>query len=163
MRWQSTQGFREGNQFQTLLDVNGSGKTYDSIEAELYDAIVMVQYQMEESDSSFIYGSYYCDNGINAVIEGDVGIYTDNDESYLYLAALYYDSDHYNPEFSGILEPVSEHVYHVTDEICGMAEIEVVFFDGGMLVTVLRADSEKYKVLEGYYEMTSVLDFSQVG
>lgn len=139
------------------------GNHYDTIEAELYNAIVMVQYPAEESDSSSIYGRYTCDNGINAVIEGDVGIYTDTDESYLYLAALYYDSNHYNPEFSGILKPVSEHVYHVTDELSGLAELEVVFSDGGMQVTVLRADSEEYQVLEGYYEMTSALDFSQVG
>ncbi len=150
-----------GRKTQGVYYANLDGCDYNTIEAELYDAIVMVQFPVEES--STIYGSYHCDNGINAVIEGDVGISTDTDESYLYLAALFYDSNHYNPEFSGTLEQVSENVYHATDEISGMAELEVVFSDGGMQITVLRADSEEYEVLGGYYVMTSAIDFSQAG
>lgn len=35
--------------------------------------------------------------------------------------------------------------------------------DGGMDVKVTATDSDEYKVLEGHYDMTSQLDFSEVG
>ncbi len=128
---------------------------YSVIEAELYDAIVMVQYTESDMNDSSIYGAYKYDNGVDAVVDGDVGISVDTGENYLYLAALYYDSNHYTAEISGTLQEISENTYSVKDEITGTVELEVTFVDGGMNVKVTATDSDEYKVLEGYYEMTS--------
>ena len=128
---------------------------YSIIEAELYDAIVMVQYTESDMNVSSIYGAYKYDNGVDAVVDGDVGISVDTEENYIYLAALYYDSNHYTAEISGTLQEISENTYLVKDEITGTVELEVTFVDGGMNVKVTATDSDEYKVLEGYYEMTS--------
>lgn len=128
---------------------------YSVIEAELYDAIVMVQYTESDMNDSSIYGAYKYDNGVDAVVDGDVGISVDTGENYIYLATLYYDSNHYTAEISGTLQEISENTYLVKDEITGTVELEVTFVDGGMNVKVTATDSDEYKVLEGYYEMTS--------
>ena len=136
---------------------------YSVIEAELHDAIVLIQYTMSDMDDLSIYGAYAYDNGVDAVVEGDVGIYTDTEENYIYLAALYYDSNHYTAEVQGTLELVSENTYFVKDVITGTVELEVTFVDGGMDVKVTATESDEYKVLEGHYDMTSQLDFNEVG
>ena len=147
---------------------------YSVIEADLFGAIVMVQYATSDDDNTEIsdtdtnlgtdvYGSYSCDNGVDAVIDGEVGIYTDTEESYISLAALYYDSNHYTAEIQGVLEMISENTYSVKDMITGTVELEVTFVDGGMDVKVTATESDEYKVLEGHYDMTSQLDFSEVG
>ena len=137
-------------------------------------AVVMVQYVTSDDESTeisdvdtnsgtVVYGSYSCDNGVDAVIDGEVGIYTDTEEDYISLAALYYDSNHYTAEVQGTLELVSENTYFVKDVITGTVELEVTFVDGGMDVKVTATESDEYKVLEGHYDMTSQLDFKEVG
>ncbi|MBE5879090.1 MAG: hypothetical protein E7288_03825 [Lachnospiraceae bacterium] len=136
---------------------------YSVIEAELYDAIVMVQYTKSDMDDLSIYGAYRYDNGVDAVVDGDVGISVDTEENYIYLAVLYYGSNHYTVEISGTLKEISENTYSVKDKITGTVELEVIFVDGGMDVKVIASESDEYKVLEGHYDMTSQLDFSEVG
>ena len=136
---------------------------YSVIEAELHDAIVLIQYTMSDMDDLSIYGAYAYDNGVDAVVEGDVGIYTDTEDNYIYLAALYYDSNHYTAEIQGTLQQISENTYSAKDEITGTVELEVTFVDGGMDVKVTATDSDEYKVLEGHYSMASQLDFNEVG
>ena len=46
--------------------------------------------------------------------------------------------------------------------ITGTVELEVTFVDGGMDIKVTATESDEYKVLEGYYDMTYQLDFSEV-
>lgn len=133
------------------------------IEAEMGDAIILVDYSEEGSSTAEKYGAYTYDNGVDAVVSGDVGFYTDSEDDYIYLAALYYDSNHYTAEVQGILEPVSNNTFHVKDEISGTVELEVIFVDGGMDVKVTATESDEYKVLEGHYDMTSQLDFNEVG
>ena len=133
------------------------------IEAEIGNAIVMVDYLDGGSNNLNIYGAYTYDNGVDAVVTGDVGFYTDYEGDYVYLAALYYDSNHYTAEVQGTLEHVSDNTYYVKDEITGTVELEVTFVEGGMEVTILSSESDEYNVLEGYYEMTSELNMNEVG
>ena len=60
------------------------------------------------------------------------------------------------------MELIYGNTYSVKDEITGMVELEVTFVDGGMEVKVTATESDEYKVLEGYYDMTYQLDFSEV-
>lgn len=152
-----------GRKVQGYYCAEAGNSDYSVVEADLSGAIVMIQYTMSDMDDLSIYGAYKYDNGIDAVIEGDVGIYTDTEENYIYLAALYYDSNHYSAEVQGTLEMISENTYTVKDIITGTVELEVTFVDGGMDVKVTATESDEYKVLEGHYDMTSQLDFSEVG
>lgn len=136
---------------------------YTEIEASLGDAIIMVQYPMPVTGNKTIYGTYYYDNGVSAVIDGDVGIYTDTDESYLYLEVMNYGSERYSQDIQGILEPIGEKTYHLKDIISEKAEFEVTFMDGGMELKLLTPDMKDHQVFEGHYDMMSELDFSQVG
>lgn len=170
-RWYLTDGsditagtsLAPGRKTQGYYCANIGNGNYSEIEAELYDAVVMVQYSLSATDDVSIYGTYLYDNGVDAVVEGDVGIYTDTEENYIYLAALYYDSNHYSAEVQGTLEMISENTYIVKDIITETVELEVTFVDGGMDVKVTATESDEYKVLEGHYDMTSQLDFSEVG
>lgn len=137
------------------------------VEAELFDAIVMIPYSTPvtdiETETATIYGTYTYDNGVDAIVDGEVGFYTDSEEDYIYLAALYYDSNHYSAEVQGTLQPVSGNTFYVKDEITGSVELEVTFMDGGMEVTINNAESDEYNVLEGHYELTSELSLDEVG
>lgn len=127
--------------------------SYSLIEAEIGNAIILVDYSEGASSTVEKYGLYTYDNGVDAVIEGDVGIYTDTEENYIYLAALYYGSNHYSAEIQGTLQQISENTFSVKDEITGTVELEVTFVDGGMDVKVTATESDEYKVLEGHYHM----------
>lgn len=119
-------------------------------------------------------GFYYADLGngdcsvveaelFDAIVDGEVGFYTDSEGDYIYLAALYYDSNHYSAEVQGTLQPVSGNTFYVKDEITGSVELEVTFTDGGMEVTIQKAESDEYNILEGHYELTSELNLNEVG
>lgn len=127
--------------------------SYSLIEAEMGNAIILVDYSDEASSTVEKYGLYTYDNGVDAVVEGDVGIYTDTEEDYIYLAALYYGSNHYSAEIQGTLQQISENTFSVKDEITGTVELEVTFVDDGMDVKVTATESDEYKVLEGHYDM----------
>lgn len=130
-----------------------SKDSYSLIEAEMGNAIILVDYSEEASSTVEKYGLYTYDNGVDAVVEGDVGIYTDTEENYIYLAALYYGSNHYSAEIQGTLQQISENTFSVKDEITGTVELEVTFVDDGMDVKVTATESDEYKVLEGHYDM----------
>ena len=127
--------------------------SYSLIEAEMGNAIILVDYSEEASSTVEKYGLYTYDNGVDAVVEGDVGIYTDTEEDYIYLAALYYGSNHYSAEIQGTLQQISENTFSVKDEITRTVELEVTFVDDGMDVKVTATESDEYKVLEGHYDM----------
>lgn len=136
--------------------------SYSVIEAEIGNAIILVDYSMKQTGITNIYGTYIYDNGVDAIMSGDVGFYTDYEGDYIYLAALYYDSNHYTAEIQGTLEYISENTFHVKDEITGTVELEVNFVDGGMEVTILSTESNEYNVLEGHYDMISELNLNEV-
>ena len=106
------------------------------------NAIILVDYSDEASSTVEKYGLYTYDNGVDAVVEGDVGIYTDTEEDYIYLAALYYGSNHYSAEIQGTLQQISENTFSVKDEITGTVELEVTFVDDGMDVKVTATESD---------------------
>lgn len=110
-----------------------------------------------------IYGTYSFDSGVGAVVKGEVSVATDTGESYIYLGALYSDSNHYSNEILGTLVHVSDNVYYVKDECYGIAEAEITFTNGGMKVEMLNTDTDKYDILEGQYMMTSEIEWNQVG
>ena len=136
---------------------------YAEIEVDLSGAIIMVQYTNSDMDDISIYGTYSYDNGVDAVVEAEVSIATDTEENCIYLAALYDDSNHYSAEVYGTMQMISENTFSVKDEITGAVELEVTFVDGGMDIKVTATESDEYKVLEGHYDMTSQLDFNEVG
>lgn len=113
--------------------------------------------------TSIVYGSYYYDNGVDAVVEGDVGVYTDTGEDYLYLSALYYDSNHYYPEAGGTLWEIGDGTYRVVNELGNAVEFQITFTAAGMEVEIIDSETDEYDVLEGYYNLTSELNFDEVG
>lgn len=110
-----------------------------------------------------IYGTYSFDSGKGAVVKAEVSVATGTGEDYIYLGALYSDSNHYSNEILGTLVHVSDNVYYVKDECYGIAEAEITFTNGGMKVEIINTDTDKYDILEGQYIMTSEIDWSQVG
>lgn len=113
--------------------------------------------------TSIVYGSYYYDNGVDAIVEGDVGVYTDTGEDYLYLSALYYDSNHYYPEAGGILWKNEDGTYRVVNDVGDAVEFQITFTAGGMEVEIIDSETDEYDVLEGFYNLTSELNFDEVG
>lgn len=152
-----------GRKVQGYYCAKAGNSDYSVVEADLSGAIVMIQYTKSDMDDISIYGTYSYDNGVDAVVEGEVSIATDTEENCIYLAALFYDSNHYSAEVYGFMQMISENTFSVKDEITGAVELEVTFVDGGMDVKVTATESDEYKVLEGHYDMTSQLNFNEVG
>ena len=111
-----------------------------------------------------IYGSYFADNGVDATLYAEVGVYSDSGSDYISLAALSY-GDRYLAEFTGILYNVEGNVYRSMDD-SGLAVIRVEFFKDGMQVTLEQMETEDYydfRYLEGYYQKPEDLNFDEVG
>lgn len=111
-----------------------------------------------------IYGSYFADNGVDATLYAEVGVYSDSGSDYISLAALSY-GDRYLAEFTGILYNVDGNVYRSMDD-SGLAVIRVEFFKDGMQVTLEQMETEDYydfRYLEGYYQKPEDLNFDEVG
>lgn len=111
-----------------------------------------------------IYGSYFADNGVDATLYAEVGVYSDSGSDYISLAALSY-GDRYLAEFTGILYNVDGNVYRSMDD-SGLAVIRVEFFKDGMQVTLEQMETEDYydfRYLEGYYQKPEELNFDEVG
>ena len=111
-----------------------------------------------------IYGSYFADNGVDATLYAEVGVYSDSGSDYISLAALSY-GDRYLAEFTGILYNVDGNVYRSMDD-SGLAVIRVEFFKDGMQMTLEQMETEDYydfRYLEGYYQKPEDLNFDEVG
>lgn len=111
-----------------------------------------------------IYGAYFADNGVDATLYAEVGVYSDSGSDYISLAALSY-GDRYLAEFTGILYNVEGNVYRSMDD-SGLAVIRVEFFKDGMQVTLEQMETEDYydfRYLEGYYQKPEELNFDEVG
>ena len=111
-----------------------------------------------------IYGAYFADNGVDATLYAEVGVYSDSGSDYISLAALSY-GDRYLAEFTGILYNVEGNVYRSMDD-SGLAVIRVEFFKDGMQVTLEQIETEDYydfRYLEGYYQKPEELNFDEVG
>lgn len=108
-----------------------------------------------------IYGVYSYDNGTDAVIRAEVGVYTDDDNTYLSMSALSY-GDRYLAYFDGILEPVEANTYRATDENFG-TQLMVTFDVSGMLIEVTYMELEECGVFDGYYEKESDINLDEVG
>ena len=118
----------------------------------------------EDAEEFSIYGSYYADNGVDATLYADVGVYTDDGRDYISLTAMSY-GDRYLAEFSGILNEVEENVYRAMDDT-GLAVIRVEFEPYGMTVALEQMETEDYydfRYLEGYYRKTEESDWNEVG
>ena len=128
------------------------------------EASIAMETVPEAEDDFSIYGSYYADNGVDATLYADVGVYTDNGRDYISLTAMSY-GDRYLAEFSGILNEVEENVYRAMDDT-GLAVIRVEFEPYGMTVTLEQMEREDYydfRYLEGYYRKTEELNWDEVG
>ena len=128
------------------------------------EASIAMETVPESEDDFSIYGSYYADNGVDATLYADVGVYTDDGRDYISLTAMSY-GDRYLAEFSGILNEVEENVYRAMDDT-GLAVIRVEFEPYGMTVTLEQMETEDYydfRYLEGYYRKTEESDWNEVG
>ena len=128
------------------------------------EASIAMETVPESEDDFSIYGSYYADNGVDATLYADVGVYTDDGRDYISLTAMSY-GDRYLAEFSGILNEVEENVYRAMDDT-GLAVIRVEFEPYGMTVALEQMETEDYydfRYLEGYYRKTEELNFDEVG
>ena len=128
------------------------------------EASIAMETVPEAEDDFSIYGSYYADNGVDATLYADVGVYTDDGRDYISLTAMSY-GDRYLAEFSGILNEVEENVYRAMDDT-GLAVIRVEFEPYGMTVTLEQMETEDYydfRYLEGYYRKTEELNWDEVG
>ena len=128
------------------------------------EASIAMETVPESEDDFSIYGSYYADNGVDATLYADVGVYTDNGRDYISLTAMSY-GDRYLAEFSGILNEVEDNVYRAMDDT-GLAVIRVEFEPYGMTVTLEQMETEDYydfRYLEGYYRKTEELNWDEVG
>ena len=128
------------------------------------EASIAMETVPESEDDFSIYGSYYADNGVDATLYADVGVYTDDGRDYISLTAMSY-GDRYLAEFSGILNEVEENVYRAMDDT-GLAMIRVEFEPYGMTVTLEQMETEDYydfRYLEGYYRKTEELNWDEVG
>lgn len=135
---------------------------YSVIEAQISDAIIVMKDDtiyanpsdetLPVEDSKSIYGIYSVDNGVNAVLSGEVGVYTDGTGDYIRLEALSY-GDRYIAQFNGILTQVDENTYQSKDDNFGTV-ITVVFDGSGMQVNVEEVPAEDFYELNGYYEKT---------
>ena len=128
------------------------------------EASIAMETVPESEDDFSIYGSYYADNGVDATLYADVGVYTDGGRDYISLTAMSY-GDRYLAEFSGILNEVEENVYRAMDDT-GLAVIRVEFEPYGMTVTLEQMETEDYydfRYLEGYYRKTEELNWDEVG
>ena len=128
------------------------------------EASIAMETVPEAEDDFSIYGSYYADNGVDATLYADVGVYTDDGRDYISLTAMSY-GDRYLAEFSGILNEVEENVYRAMDDT-GLAVIRVEFEPYGMTVTLEQLETEDYydfRYLEGYYRKTEELNWDEVG
>ena len=118
----------------------------------------------EEEEEVYIYGSYFADNGVDATLNADVGVYSDNGRDYISLTAMSY-GDRYLAEFTGTLNNIGGNVYRSMDD-SGLAVIRVEFFEDGMQVTLEQMETEDFydfRYLEGYYQKTGELNFDEVG
>lgn len=132
------------------------------------DAVEMeenpVTMEETEEEEVSIYGSYFADNGVDATLNAEVGVYSDSGSDYISLAALSY-GNRYLAEFTGILYHVDGNVYRSMDD-SGLAVIRVEFFADGMQVTLEQMETEDYydyHYLEGYYQKTGELNFEEAG
>ena len=117
-----------------------------------------------EEEEVYIYGSYFADNGVDATLNADVGVYSDNGRDYISLTAMSY-GDRYLAEFTGTLNNIGGNVYRSMDD-SGLAVIRVEFFEDGMQVTLEQMETEDFydfRYLEGYYQKTGELNFDEVG
>lgn len=108
-----------------------------------------------------IYGIYSVDNGVDAVLSAEVGIYTDSGLDYIRMEALSY-GDRYLAEFDGNLIQTEGNVYKAVEE-SGNTVLNIVLDTEGMKVSVEFADLEDYYYLEGYYPKIEEFNMDEVG
>ena len=145
---------------EMMEEAENAGTEEDAVEME-ENPVMMEETEAEEVS---IYGSYFADNGVDATLNAEVGVYSDSGNDYISLAALSY-GDRYLAEFTGILYNVDGNVYRSMDD-SGLAVIRVEFFADGMQVTLEQMETEDYydyHYLEGYYQKTDELNFEEAG
>ena len=145
---------------EMMEEAENAGTEEDAVEME-ENPVMMEETEAEEVS---IYGSYLADNGVDATLNAEVGVYSDSGSDYISLAALSY-GDRYLAEFTGILYNVDGNVYRSMDD-SGLAVIRVEFFADGMQVTLEQMETEDYydyHYLEGYYQKTDELNFEEAG
>ena len=145
---------------EMMEEAENAGTEEDAVEME-ENPVMMEETEAEEVS---IYGSYLADNGVDATLNAEVGVYSDSGSDYISLVTLSY-GDRYLAEFTGILYNVDGNVYRSMDD-SGLAVIRVEFFADGMQVTLEQMETEDYydyHYLEGYYQKTDELNFEEAG
>ena len=154
---------------ETMEAAEADGMEDDAVEMEGNPVMMEEESGTEinaegEAEEVYIYGSYFADNGVDATLNADVGIYSDNGRDYISLTAMSY-GDRYLAEFTGTLNNIGGNVYRSMDD-SGLAVIRVEFFADGMQVTLEQMETEDFydfRYLEGYYQKTGELNFDEVG
>ena len=154
---------------ETMEAAEADGMEDDAVEMEGNPVMMEEESGTEinaegEAEEVYIYGSYFADNGVDATLNADVGIYSDNGRDYISLTAMSY-GDRYLAEFTGTLNNIGGNVYRSMDD-SGLAVIRVEFFADGMQVTLEQMETEDYydyHYLEGYYQKTDELNFEEAG
>lgn len=149
---------------ENTLEMEESPVVMEETEAEIHTGGEEATGVETEAEEVSIYGSYFADNGVDATLNAEVGVYSDSGSDYISLAALSY-GDRYLAEFTGILYNVDGNVYRSMDD-SGLAVIRVEFFADGMQVTLEQMETEDYydyHYLEGYYQKTGELNFEEAG
>ena len=154
---------------ETMEAAEADGMEDDAVEMEGNPVMMEEESGTEinaegEAEEVYIYGSYFADNGVDATLNADVGIYSDNGRDYISLTAMSY-GDRYLAEFTGTLNNIGGNVYRSMDD-SGLAVIRVEFFEDGMQVTLEQMETEDFydfRYLEGYYQKTGELNFDEVG
>lgn len=141
--------------------------TQREFEAALGGAAVNIQeidgnnHELNSDEIVDKYGTYSVDNGIDANLEADVGVYTGEDGGdYIRLDALSYGG-RYLVEYEGVLIRIQGNIYEADDGYGN--KLECVFDEGGMNVTVISAEFDVFYTLEGYYFKTEGINFDEVG
>lgn len=149
---------------ENTLEMEESPVVMEETEAEIHTGGEEATGVETEAEEVSIYGSYLADNGVDATLNAEVGVYSDSGSDYISLVTLSY-GDRYLAEFTGILYNVDGNVYRSMDD-SGLAVIRVEFFADGMQVTLEQMETEDYydyHYLEGYYQKTDELNFEEAG
>lgn len=145
-------------------------QNYDAIsriEVEIGNVIVVLKDDsfsldnMDVSSADLVYGTYTYDNGQDAVCTAEIGIFSEDESDYISISCIGYGG-HEIISFMGTLEEGADGTYSAVS-MDYQADITVDFTDGGLQVKVEDTEFDSLFSVEGFYEVESLMDWSNVG
>lgn len=137
------------------------------IEVEIGNVIVVLKEdtfiaeEVNENSFGLPYGIYLYDNGQDAVCTAEIGVFSDDGSDYISISCMGY-GDHEIISFMGTLEEASDGVYSAS-AMDYQADITVSYVDGGLQVNVEDTEFDTLFSIEGFYELDSLMDWSNAG